>query len=101
MKKSFTKYAEQEVRSIHRLSKRLNCSLGKDHARVLLDMIKEHADEVRELHDQGDAHYLVEAGDLLVLCLELIKEAKASPNAVLQKCYPRFHKKLLSLMLEK
>ena len=70
---------------------------NKDHAHVLLDMMKAHIDEIRELYDSKDKHYLIETGDLIVLGLELIKEAKQSPDAVLFKCYPRFHKKLSQL----
>ena len=76
MKKSLTLHANKEIKTIHGYSRRLNRILNKDHAHALLDMIKEHAGEIKEL----------------------IKEAKQSPDAVLFKCYPRFHKKLLQLI---
>ena len=98
MKKSLTLHANKEIKTIHGYSRRLNRVLNKDHAHALLDMIKEHADEIKELYDKKDKHYLIETGDLIVLGLKLIKEAKQSPDAVLFKCYPRFHKKLLQLI---
>ncbi|MBF0504596.1 MAG: hypothetical protein HQL14_05785 [Candidatus Omnitrophica bacterium] len=100
MKKTLTKYTKKELQSIHGYSKRLNRMLKKDHARVLLDMMRAHTDEIKELYNKKDKHYLIETGDLIVLCLELMREAKQSPDAVLFKCYPRFHKKLLQLIKE-
>lgn len=98
MKKSLTVHANKEIKTIHGRSGQLNRLLNRNHARVLMDMIREHADEIKELHDKKDKHYLIETGDLIVLCLELIKEARQSPDAVLSKCYPRFHKKLSLLI---
>ncbi|MBF0571539.1 MAG: hypothetical protein HQL12_06655 [Candidatus Omnitrophica bacterium] len=72
--------------------------LNKNHAHALLDMMKTHVEEIKELYDNKDKHYLVETGDLIVLSMELIKQAKQSPDDVLFKCYPRFHKKLLQLI---
>lgn len=98
MKNSLTHYSKKELQTIHDYSKRLNRLLNKDHAQALLAMMEEHVDEIKELRDKKDEHYLIETGDLIVLCLELIKEAKQSPDAVLCKCYPRFHKKLSQLI---
>ena len=98
MKRSLTDYTKKELQAIHGNSKRLNRMLKKDHARALLEMIKEHAREIKELHDKKDKHYIIETGDLIVLGFELIKEAKQSPDAVLSKCYSRFHKKLSQLI---
>ncbi len=97
MKKSLTGYAKKEIRAIHGRSRRFNGLLKKVHAWVLLDMMGKHVNEIKERHRKGDKHYLIETGDLIVLSMELIKEAKQSPDAVLFKCYPRFHKKLLQL----
>jgi len=100
MKLSLTNYTKNELQLIHGRSRRLNYLLNKDHVRALLKMMKTHVDEIKELHDKKDKHYLIETGDLIVLCFELIKEAKQSPDNVLYKCYPRFHKKLLQLIDE-
>ena len=97
MQKSLTNYSKKELQSIHGQSRRLNRRLKKDHAQALLSMMKAHVAEIKELHAKKNKHYIIETGDLIVLCLELIKEAKQSPDAILFKCYPRFHKKLLQL----
>ena len=98
MKNSLTPYAKKELRAIYGNSRRLNRLLKKDHVRALLEMIKEHVEEIKERHGKGDQHYIIETGDLIVLSLELIKHAKQSPDAVLSKCYPRFHNKLSHLI---
>ena len=98
MKKSLTNYNKKELQVIHSRSKRLNRMLKKDLPQALLEMMKEHVDEIKKRYNKKDKHYLIETGDLIVLSLELIKEAKQSPDEVLFKCYPRFHKKLLQLI---
>ena len=100
MKKSLTKHTTKEIQVIHSSSSRLNRILRKDHAQVLLNMIKKHSGEIKELYDKKDKHYLIETGDLIVLCFELIRQGKQSPDAILFKCYPRFHKKLSQLIEE-
>jgi phosphoribosyl-ATP pyrophosphohydrolase len=98
MKNSLTPYAKKELQVIYGKSKRLNRLFKKDHARVLLEMMEEHVQEIQERHGKGDKHYLIETGDLIVLCLELIKHAKQPPDTVLFKCYPRFHNKISQLI---
>jgi len=98
MKRSLTNYTDKEVQAIHTKSRRLNRLLKKDHAQALLSMMQAHPEEIKELYDKKDKHYLIETGDLIVLCLELIKEAKQSPDDILFKCYPRFHKKISQLI---
>jgi len=97
MKKSLTSYAHNELETIHGHSRRHNRRLKVNHAAALLKMMEKHVVEIKELHVQKSKHYLIETGDLMVLCLELIKEAKESPDLVLSKCYERFHKKLSQL----
>ncbi|MBF0489785.1 MAG: hypothetical protein HQL15_04100 [Candidatus Omnitrophica bacterium] len=98
MKKSLTHHTQKELQVIHGNSRRLNRLLNKDHAHALLDMMRAHVDEITERYDNKDKHYLIETGDLIILSLELIKEAKQSPDAILFQCYPRFHKKILKLI---
>ena len=74
-----------------------NKLLNKNHSLVLLELMAEHVDEIRQRHSKGDKHYLIETGDLLILCLELIKESKSCPDVILSRCYGRYHKKLLRL----
>lgn len=99
MRKSLTEYAEKNLKAIHALSRRYNGKSGK-HARKLLELVKKHAREIGELHGRRDPHYAVEVGDLLVLCHELLIEDGNSADAVLEKCYRRYKKKLKGLLDE-
>lgn len=96
MKQSLTIYSKKELQTIHGHSRRLNRMLNKDHAQALLDMMKAHVEEIKELYDRQDKHYLIETGDLIVLCLELIKQAKQSPDAVYSNAIPDSTKKYCS-----
>ena len=95
---SLTESAKKELKTIHGYSREHNKLLGRDHSLALLDLMDEHLDEIRELHARRDKHYLIETGDLIIMGLGLIKQAKCSPDAVLSKCYGRFHKKLPRLI---
>lgn len=52
------------------------------------------------LRAKGDAHYLVETGDLIILCLEILIENNQSPDRILSRCYDRYKKKLTTLLKE-
>lgn len=97
-RKSLTNFARSELGTIHGYSTRYNKLLNKNHSLALLELMAEHIDEIRQRYDKGDKHYLIEAGDLLILCLELIKESKSSPDVILSRCYGRYHKKLPGLI---
>ena len=101
MPRSVTNYAKKKIKGIHCLSKKVNGTGRKRHAAVLLDLIDKHAVEIRELYEKKDGHFLVETGDLLVLCLEMLEEFKRSPDVVMEKCYGRYERKLFSLLEQK
>ena len=92
--KSITTFAQKELGIIFRYSKKLSQLSKSNHARELLQLMEEHVEEIRERWKKKDKHYLIETGDLLVLCFALIKQAKHSPDAILSKCYKRYRKKL-------
>ncbi len=96
--KSLTNFARKELKAIHGYSTRYNKLLKKNHSLALLELMVEHVDEIRQRHSRGDKHYLIETGDLLILCLELIKESKSCPDVILSRCYGRYHKKLPGLI---
>lgn len=98
IRKSLTNFAKKELESIHNYSSRYNKLLRKNHSLALLELMAEHVDEIRQRHGKGDKHYLIETGDLLILCFELIKEAKSRPDVILSRCYGRYHKKLPGLI---
>jgi len=97
---SLTIFAKDQVKSIHGRSRELNELLGRDHPAALIDLIKKHAAEIEELHVNDDAHCVIETGDLLILCLELIREKSGNIDSVMMECYERYHKKLTGLIAE-
>lgn len=97
MEKSFTKFSRQQIKAIHKLSNGYNKLRKNKHLQVLLDLIKEHAEEISELYENKNRHFITETGDLLILCLELIKESKSDPDIVMNRCYQRYYRKLLQL----
>ena len=99
MRKSLTQHAKKNLREVHALSRRYNGKAG-EHARKLQALVKKHAREIEELYGRRDPHYAVEVGDLLVLCHELLIEDRKNPDAVLERCYRRYKKKLKGLLDE-
>ncbi len=100
MQKTFTGFSRKNIKAIHDLSLKYNKLKNKIHAQVLLNLMSEHAGEINQLYKAEDKHYIVETGDLLILCLELLKEAQADPDVILDKCYKRYYKKLSGLIEE-
>lgn len=97
-KKSLTNFARKELDTIHGYSTRYNKLLNKNHSLALLELMAEHVKEIRQRYSKGDKHYLIETGDLLILCLELIKESNTCPDVILSRCYGRYHNKLPKLI---
>lgn len=97
-KKSLTSFAKKELDVIHGYSTSLNKLLKKNHTRVLLDLMQAHVKEIKQRYARGDKHFIIETGDLLILCFELIIEARHTPDIILSKCYRRYNKKLPELI---
>ncbi len=97
MRRSLTEYAKQQIKEIHSLSATYNGE-GKGHADVLLELVREHAEEITELYDNKDDHSSVETGDLLILCHELLVEQGKDPDQVMELCYGRYRRKLEGLL---
>lgn len=100
IKDSLTPYAAKEIKTIHSYSKHYNKLGKKDHIIALLELADKHVEEIFQLYKKRDKHYVIETGDLLILCFEIIKEAKCSANVVLAKCYKRYRDKLPLLIKE-
>ena len=90
--------ALKRIRGIHARSKEFNKRVGMPHQERLLDLMRKHIDEIETLARAGDPHYLVETGDLLILCYELLLESGASIDEVTLKCFERYEKKLKQLI---
>ena len=92
--------ALDRIKKIHQLSQKFNSMLGKPHQERLLELMRKHIDEIEKLADKKDPHYLIETGDLFILCFELLLEAGVDIDEVVLKCFERYEKKLGELIGE-
>lgn len=90
--------ALKRIKAIHQLSQRVNAMLGKPHQGRLLELMRKHIDEIEQLAAQQDPHYVIETGDLLILCFELLLEGGADIEEVSLTCFERYEKKLMELI---
>lgn len=94
------KSAGQRIRGIHRLSASYNHKTGNPHQKRLLELMRHHVIEIEELVAARNKHFLVETGDLAILCFELLLENKVSLDEVLECCFGRYERKLGGLLAE-
>ena len=90
----------RRIKGIHRLSRHYNRKVTYPHPRRLLELMVEHVAEIKDLHKKKDKHFLVETGDLAVLCFELLLEYNADIDATLLNCFGRYERKLTGLIRE-
>lgn len=88
----------ERIKAIHKLSQDYNCKLNNSHSSRLIELIKEHAEEIESLYNSDNSHYLTETGDLILLCFELLLENNSSINGILLQCLKRFETKLPRLL---
>jgi hypothetical protein len=89
------------IKNIHKLSRLYNKRLKNNHKKRLLELMREHIEEITKLSNKNNRHYLTETGDLVILCFELLLENNVSINKVLLKCFKRYETKLLKLIKER
>jgi len=94
-----TKKALARIKSIHQSSKHYNGPSKEKHVRKLLSLVKEHIEEILLLQKNHDTHYLVETGDLLILCFEILLENNMDIDRMTLKCFGRYERKLNQLMI--
>lgn len=97
-KRVLSKEAIRRLKAIHQLSQNYNRKLKKNHRKRLMDLMKEHIDEIYELCQKDNPHYLTETGDLIILCMELLLEEGISIDTMLEKCFNRYEIKLPKLI---
>ena len=90
----------ERIKNIHRLSSRYNRKLNNNHKKRLLKIMKEHIKEIEQLSGKDDEHYLIETGDLIILCFEILLENKVSLDETLLHCFKRYETKLPKLIQE-
>ena len=96
-----TKKAIKRLKNIHQLSKKYNGPSKKKHVKKLLRLVEKHIDEILLLYKKNDSHYLVETGDLLILCFEVLMENKRDVHKMLELCFTRYEDKLNQLIKER
>ena len=92
------KNALRQIQKIHKLSQRLNGKAKSLHEKKLLSLMREHIDEIGSLYKSKRSHYLVEVGDLIILCFEILIENKRSIDDTINLCIKRYNKKITELL---
>ena len=82
-----------KLKEITELSNKIN----KNDTHKILDMMKEHVEEIEELYNDKNEHWTIETADLIVLCYELLLLENKDIDDVFNRCLPRFDAKLKGL----
>lgn len=86
------------MKAIHGLSRKFNRLKKKPHGDALLELMRKHVKEISSLYRNKDKHYLVETGDLIILCFEMLLEKRIAPDPLMAVCYRRYRRKLTQLL---
>ena len=84
---------KEKLLEITKLSNKIN---KNDNCKIL-EMMKEHIEEIEERYNNSDEHWTIETADLIVLCYELLLLEKKDIDDVFNRCLPRFDVKLRRL----
>ncbi len=76
---------------------KLSNKIDKGDNKKILELIKEHVEEIEELYNENNEHWTIETADLIVLCYELLILENKDIDEVFRKCLPRFDIKLKRL----
>jgi len=87
------KELKDKLKEITELSSKIN----KNDNRKILEMMKEHVEEIEERYSNNDEHWAIETADLIVLCYELLLSENKDIDDVFNRCLPRFDVKLRRL----
>jgi len=90
---TLTKEFKNKLLEITELSNKIN----KNDNSKILEMMKEHIDEIGERYNNNDDHWAIETADLIVLCYELLLSENRNIDDVFRLCLPRFDIKLKRL----
>ncbi|MFO7872812.1 MAG: hypothetical protein R6U26_04245 [Candidatus Undinarchaeales archaeon] len=67
----------------------------------ILQLMKEHSEEIEELYEENNEHWKIETADLIILCYQLLILENKDIKKVFEECFPRYDKKLRNLLKEK
>lgn len=84
---------KDKLKEICELSNKIN----KNDTHKILDMMKEHIEEIEELYNDKNVHWTIETADLIILCYELLIMENKDIDDVFKRCLPRFDVKLKRL----
>lgn len=84
---------KDKLREITELSNKIN----NNDNRKILELMKEHIEEIEERYNNKDEHWTIETADLIVLCYELLLLENQDIDDVFNRCLPRFDIKLRRL----
>jgi hypothetical protein len=87
---------KEKLQQITELSSRVN----SNNKQKILDMMKEHLEEIQDLYNRNNDHWAIETADLIVLCYELLIMEDKDIDDIFTRCLPRFDKKLVKLAAE-
>jgi phosphoribosyl-ATP pyrophosphohydrolase len=76
---------------------KLSSKINRNDNYKILEMMKEHIEEIQELYDSKNEHWVIETADLIVLCYELLLLENMEIDEVFNRCLPRFDVKLKKL----
>ena len=83
-----------KLREITEISNKIN----NNENRKILQMMKDHIDEILDRYLKNDDHWAIETADLIVLSYELLLLENKDIDDVFNRCLPRFDNKLRSLV---
>ncbi len=86
----------KEVENITRLSEQVNTN----NTQKIIEMMREHINEIAAFHSCNNQHWAIETADLIVLCYELLLNEHQDIDDVCTRCLPRFEKKLRQLPVQ-
>ena len=81
---------KEKLKEITELSNKIN----KNNKQKILEMMKEHIEEIEERYNNNDEHWTIETADLIILCYELLIVENKDIDDVFKRCLPRFDVKL-------
>lgn len=88
----------ERIKNIHKFSQLYNQKLKNNHKLRILELMKEYIEEIERLYKKKNLHYLIEVGDLTILCFEFLLENKMSIDEILLQCFERYETKLPKLI---
>jgi hypothetical protein len=82
--------------NLHQITK-LSSIVNSNDKQKILEMIKDHVEEIQDLYSINNDHWAIETADLIILCYEFLIMENIDIDDIFTQCIPRFYKKLTSI----